>query len=190
MTTIDFSGALFDPKKYFISSDLLTDTGIECPDANIRALCLLVDMPDEIIKKIRMMTTTEIIEAYEFFDQYCISKGIILLFKSAIKTLVQNKPIIGNYNVIKYIYQNGDANFASIVFSKNINKMCVGDIWDNTNYFNGINTCTGIEITDDLISIDYTSPVFTPGNIKIKLCNNIPSVLYKDGIEHIIICHH
>ncbi len=81
VSVLDFSGVAFDPKKYFIYSDLLEDSGIECPDLKIAKLCLLVDNLNKFVEVLDGLTLDEIIETYDFFDKYCVSQGILQLIK-------------------------------------------------------------------------------------------------------------
>jgi hypothetical protein len=80
-------------KKYFISSNLLSDDGIECPDDDIAGICALVANYPEFRKKLDSLSMQKLISVYNFFDEYCISKGLIKIIEAT----------INNYELIKLI---------------------------------------------------------------------------------------
>jgi hypothetical protein len=87
-----------ETKKYFISSNLLHDDGIECPDIWIADICALVDNLQSFHIKLYKLNITELVKLYEFFDEYCISKGIIKIIEARIynydKDMIQDKNYI------------------------------------------------------------------------------------------------
>jgi hypothetical protein len=99
---LDFSKANFDPKQYFISSDLLEDSGIECPNESITHLCMLVDEPDVFVNTLKSFSLDSLIKVYDFFDQYCISKGIIKIIDIVMIEAV-NGPYIPPCTIIECI---------------------------------------------------------------------------------------
>jgi hypothetical protein len=72
-----------ETKEYFISSNLLSDDGIECPDDDIANICSLVHKSYEFYEGINKLNLGKLVQLYNFFDEYCISKGTIKLIEIA-----------------------------------------------------------------------------------------------------------
>jgi hypothetical protein len=161
---LDFSKARFDPKKYFIYSDLLEDTGIECNDDDIIALCMLVNDPHNFIKKIANMDIRKKIEVYDFFDQYCVSKGIKVIIKESIKNCVV--PAMDNFSKILF----DDCISKKILrLSRHINIFTKDDyfVYNKTKF-----TCTMIDRRENEIEITYYDRWYC--SLTILFRRNIP----------------
>lgn len=73
-------------KKYFISSTLLQDDGIECPEWINNICAKLVDL-SSFYKEITGLKINEFVDLYDFLDEYCISKGIMKLVDRAMSDI-------------------------------------------------------------------------------------------------------
>jgi hypothetical protein len=109
-------------KKYFISSNLLSDDGIECPDDSIANICALVDDSYEFCEAISVLDLNKLVQLYNFFDEYCISKGTIKLIEIAMNDCKKHKQLslIGKNDVIIMIlYEYGNSIFEAKEFRMN-----------------------------------------------------------------------
>jgi hypothetical protein len=155
---LDFSAANFDPKKYFIYSDLLEDSGIECPDEKIAQLCLLVNDSYNFTVKLHIMNLDELVDTYNFFEQYCISRGTIQLIKAVIN--YRAKTTLLNFSTLKcemgkqYYRFVGDGNFSNIsliksfTFNHIVDNKIIFDINKYTQDMNSITLYTSRRLTD------------------------------------------
>jgi hypothetical protein len=104
-------------KKYFISSNLLHDDGIECPEW-IANICAKLDDLQSFYDEIMKLKIDEFVELYDFLDEYCISKGVMKLVDRAISDIkfevrmVEMRFIKDGINLILFnygasIFENG-----------------------------------------------------------------------------------
>jgi hypothetical protein len=96
-------------KKYFISSNLLADDGIECPEW-IADICTLVDNYPKFRIKLKHLKMQKLIELYDFFDEYCISKGLLKVIEAKI-TNYENA--LDRVNLVCYKQDGGDEMYIS-----------------------------------------------------------------------------
>jgi hypothetical protein len=136
-----------ETKKYFISSNLLSDDGIDCPDDVIANICSLVNNPEKFVKELRKLDISKLIKIYDFFDEYCLSKGTIKLIGFVMKdsTNLYMDIIVGNGGIGSRILKISSYN-ESIFKTKNfqfdyddkVYKCIVTRVDDNTVYYKSI----------------------------------------------------
>jgi len=75
----------------FVSSDLIDDTGIATPNDTIKSLCAATADYQLFVQLVNKMTLNETIDAYNFFDQFCINKALIKIIKNHMTHMISCK---------------------------------------------------------------------------------------------------